>query len=165
MALISRLPSGGANTGIKYSSLVFSKGTIPNLVCSKNHRAVYGSPTLVGTINASCDCLFDNVLITAKHPSAVFNATPQVWYEIREKKDNVLCVFTANGNTSGYGNDTTQTASVILRKGANYLYVCIGSNETNKGSSSITFNFRPLSGDSHFLSTNGETPTLTWTEA
>ena len=165
MALISRLPSGGNNTDIKYNSLTFTDSTQSQLNCNNEHTAIYGESVFLGTINSSCDCVFCGALITSSHQSPEHAASPTLWYEIRDKRGNILCAFTANDNTTGYGTNTSQRSFLKLKKGDNYLYVRIGADIENCGAEGVSFIFYPANNGGNCLSTTGDAPTLTWTAA
>lgn len=167
MALISRLPSGGNDTGIKSKSLIFTKSMPTTLKCSKDHKVVCGEDTLVGIITASCDCVFDYVMIISTHQSYEHQLHPDMWYEIRDEKGNTLCAFNTvtNNLMNGYGENASRFSAITFKEGCNYLYANIGSDVKGCGSEQISFTFNPISIYNHCLSATGEAPTLTWTAA
>ena len=163
MALFSRLPSGSP-TGIDSDKLSIVTNNTAPLTCEVVHRAVYGKSVFIGAITSSCDCTFNDVLISVIHNSDL-KSHAGVWYEIRDNNGMLICMFSGNNGSTEYAGETVQYAPVMLKKGENKLYVCTSVNSSNYGGNTIKFNFQVRGASSVCLSSTTAAPTLTWVAA
>lgn len=167
MALFSNLPSGGGkDTAFNKDGLIAYK--VPNsnamtISCAKSHTNTATS-VLLGTITASASWLIPYAWVRVTHTNLSFDPD-ETWYEIRDKHNNVLCMFTGVNASSGHNETTGQYASLAFAKGENYLYFCSHTPNGIYGGTAVQFYCQQNGGGYSCLSGTGSNPTLSWTEA
>lgn len=170
MALISRLPIGGGEkvddtfNKDKMISFISTTKSTPSLVIDKPHTNTSTS-VFLGTINSSIDWIICSAKITAVSQNVRFK-TGETWYELRDKHNNIICMFNANDNNiSGGGGATSQRTLLRLTKGENYLYFCSHDTDETYGATYLEIYCQDKGNSYPYLSSTGAEGVLTWTSA